>query len=51
MKLRRGRSRYRMPAYSYIEHVRIEGYQRHNQMHLITLSLIGVEQLSAKPLL
>lgn len=50
MKLRKGQPRYKMPPYSRVEHVRIEGNQRHNQMCAIMLPLVGIEHLNVKPL-
>ena len=45
MKLKTKQPRYKLPPYSQVLAVYIEGNQRHNQMHAIMLPMIPVDQL------
>lgn len=45
MKLRKGRSHYKIPAHSQVFQVFIEGNQRHNQMAALMLCQTSLEDL------
>ena len=45
MKLKTKQPRYKLPPYSEVLAVYIEGNQRHNQMHDIMLPMLPIDQL------
>lgn len=46
MKLRKGRARYKIPAFSKILHVIIDGNQRHNQMFAYRLIQVPMSEIA-----
>ena len=45
MKLRRGKPSYKIPEHSQVFRVRIEGNQRHNQMHSHLLCMVSISDI------
>jgi hypothetical protein len=41
MKLRKGKAKYRLPAYSKVLEVRLEGNQRHNQLCALIIQIVN----------
>lgn len=45
MKLRKGRVHYRLPPFSAVKVVLLEGNTRHNQMYDVLLPIVSLEQI------